>query len=323
MRFKTILERLLILSLCVCLTSEELWLKNGLAVQKSQIVFVSNRDGNAEIYVMAADGRNQVRLTNNPIDDGRPSWSPDGQRIAFVSNRNGGFIQIYVMDADGKNPTRLTDGVWDTDPDWSPDGRKIAFTSKPDGMAAHISVMGADGDNLFKLEDNATNPTWSPDGQQIAFVSWRDRSDEIYVIGVDGNGLRRVTHDLAPKGAPAWSPDGQRIAYDALHERIFQIYVVGADGRNRNKLTHNQEHNMCPAWSHDGQTIAYVSPVDVRGIDKIHLMTADGEYLKQLSDFHNEWDSHPDFSPMGLAVSPASNTATIWGRLKKPAPNLR
>ena len=316
MRYMLMPRFLLFAGLCVCLTSGGMWLKNGLALNTDRVVFTSSRDGNSEIYVMDTDGGNQERLTYNPTEDGDSSWSPDGKRIAFVSNRNGGFIQVYVMDADGNNTMRLTDGVWDEDPDWSPDGQKIAFTSRPDGMAAHISVMDADGNNLSKLEDNASDPSWSPDGKEIVFVSWRDRSDEIYSIGADGNGLRKVTNDLAAKGAPAWSPDGKRIAYYSLHEGIFQIYVMGADGRNRKRLTHDREHNMFPAWSPDGGAIAYVSPVDARGIDKIHLMTADGHYLKQLSDVHNGWDSHPNFGPVGLSVSPASNKITVWGKLK-------
>ena len=80
MRFKLIPGCVLFAGLCVCLTSGELWLRQGLAAQKSRIVFTSTRDGNLEIYVMDADGGNQERLTNNPANDRDPDWSPDGQR---------------------------------------------------------------------------------------------------------------------------------------------------------------------------------------------------------------------------------------------------
>ena len=78
---------------------------NGDASRKTKIAFASSRDGNYEIYVMDGDGKNQRRVTAHPTIDLHPAWSPDGKKIAFVSNRNGGYIQIWVIDGDGK--TRL------------------------------------------------------------------------------------------------------------------------------------------------------------------------------------------------------------------------
>ena len=331
MRLKPTYRLLFFTGLFAILLTEAMVARNALAFNTSRIVFASLRDGNKEIYVMDADGGNQENLTNNPAYDGDPDWSPDGTKIAFVSRRDG-VSQIYVMNADGKNPIRLTDGPrWKEDPDWSPDGQKIAFTVnadwKKEELLDHIAVMDADGNNRVMHEDHGREPSWSPDGGEIAFTSWRDDWNwDIYVIGADRRGLKRVTHDLAPKFRPAFSPDGGRIAYMSGHEGFNHIYVVGADGRNRVRLTHNQENHLDPAWSTDGQAIAYGNwdgILDGNLLGTIHLMTADGKYLKQLSDVHDARDFEPDISPVGLAVSPTSKTAAIWGRLKKNSSSFR
>ena len=195
MRFKLIARFLLFAGLCVCLASIDMLLREGLAVQNSRIVFSTSRDGNFEIYVMDADGGNQENLTNHPAYDGQPDWSPDGTKIAFVSRRDGRPSQVYVMDADGKNVIKLTEGPGEGGaPDWSPNGGKIAFSVHD--LVNHIDVIDADGNNREKLEDQALYPSWSPDGGEIAFVSFRDGHSEIYVIGVGGQGRKRVTHDF-------------------------------------------------------------------------------------------------------------------------------
>ncbi len=92
----------------------------GNAPAAGRIAFVSERDGNREIYVMNTDGSDQTNLTDDPADDGVPVWSPDGSRIAFVSDRDGNR-EAYVMNADGSGQTNLTDNpAVDGSPAWSP-----------------------------------------------------------------------------------------------------------------------------------------------------------------------------------------------------------
>ena len=296
-----------------------------------QIAFSSSQDGNPDIYVMGADGENQIRLTKHRASDWYPSWSPDGKQIVFASDRISIGGEIYVMDSDGKSVIRLTDGEWDTQPAWSPDGKRIVFSSRVAERAEHpnfeIFVMDADGRNQTRLTDSPmydAEPSWSPDSRKIAFVSQRgDFRLQIYVMDSSGENQTRLTHDGGSnKRDPAWSPDGKSIAFMLNDFASNKIYVMDSDGKNRRKLT-DGKYDRSPAWSPDGELIVYSASRRRDYPNGIHLMTADGKYLKRLSDpNHHDWDPNW-FNPAMLAVAPAGKSFTIWGRLKRLAPNLR
>jgi hypothetical protein len=175
---------------------------------ETKIAFHSYRGGNAEIYVMNADGTNPINLTQHPALDVGAYWSPDGTKIAFGSDRDGNR-ELYVMNADGSNPVRLTNHpALDAIPIWSPDGGKIAFASDRGGNL-EIYVMNADGTNPINLTqhpalDNAA--AWSPDGGKIAFGSDRDGNWKIYVMGADGKNPVNLTKHPANESWPSWSP---------------------------------------------------------------------------------------------------------------------
>jgi len=286
------------------------------APEKGQIVFHSDRDGNNEIYVMDTDGGNVRRLTNNPADDKRAVWSPDGKSIAFCSMRDGNW-QIYVMSPDGKNQRRLSNARAG-DPTWSPDGKKIAFSSDREGQF-EIYVMDADGGIVRRLTNNPAIdgfPDWSPDGKSITFRSKRDGNFEIYVMDADGSNQRRLTNNPAIEQGPTWSPNSQSIAFDSMRDGNHEVYVMDADGSNPRNITNHPAHDWMPAWSPDGQKIVFVSWRD--GNEEIYVMDADGSNQHRLTN-NPARDRDPDWFDPAFArsvSSPAGKIKAIWGRLK-------
>ena len=236
------------------------------------------------LWVMSDDGSDPVRLTDGTSDDTLPAWSPDGKRIAYVSNRAGNR-DIWIMNADGthrQNVTRTAADEWT--PAWSPDGASIAFASNRDGNW-ELYVAKADGTSPQRITWSPAAdyaPSWSPDGKRIAFVSERDGNPEIYVVNRDGSGLQRLTKNDATDLSPRWSPDGTRIAFETYRDGNMEIYTMAPDGSDLRNLTNDagcDEHG--PAWSPDGKWIAFYSNRD--GSWDIFKMRADGSQKTNLT----------------------------------------
>jgi TolB protein len=278
---------------------------------RTRIAFVSDRDGNSEIYVMNPDGSGQVNLTNHPDNDGGPAWSPDGTRIAFKGTRDGNS-EIYAMNADGTGQVNLTNhSERDAYPAWSPDGSRIAFTAYREDSAGEIYVMNADGTGQVNLTNQSCddrNPSWSPDGSRIAFVSncptdAYDHGDyDIWMMNPDGTGqVNLADWEGDWDTTPAWSPDGARIAFSHERDGAYEdseVCLMNADGTGWVNLTNDHSTwDATPTWSPDGTRIAFHSfEYYGRSISDIWLMNADGTGQVNVTNFPAN-DRSPAWSP--------------------------
>lgn len=253
----------------------------------SKIAFYSERDGNAEIYLMDADGSNQTRLTDHPDDDGYPAFSPDGQRVSFDSDRDGDGFEIYTMNADGSDVRRLTyHSARDVSASWSPDGGRIAWMSDRSGRF-EVWLMNADGSNQRQFTgvdapSAGTHwfPQWSADGEHLAFHVNRD----VHTVRADGSEYTRLTVDPDNGMVPSWTPDG-RIVFMSRRTGATEIHSMNADGSDVIRLTRTEMgESIDPRVSPDGRKIVYTwVPAGGAGPKHLMLMNIDGADTKRLT----------------------------------------
>ena len=193
----------------------------------TRVVFTSNRDGDFEIYSIAADGSDLRQLTFNDSDDAWPAWSPDSRRIAFQAYRDG-QPEVYEMAADGSDQTRLTNSPYtDGMPDWSPDGARIAFAAFRNGLHG-IFTMNADGSDQRRLVSAvyAQRPKYSPDGLMIAYDADGDGDtwQDLFVMPAVGGAATMVVNGGAEHELMlgSWSPDGQYLVYTQVKYIEYQ-----------------------------------------------------------------------------------------------------
>lgn len=155
-------------------------------------------DLDTEVMVIAVDGSGEENLTGQPGMDGAPAWSPDGEWIAFSSNRDSGGRDrdIYMMRTDGSSVKRVTTGESASLQGWSPQGDKLTFQSRKDGNP-ELYVLEIESAEVHRLTNNTYSDfyaRWSPNGEAIVFTSSPDGSQDIYIMAKDGSGVRRLTH---------------------------------------------------------------------------------------------------------------------------------
>ncbi|MGH7571627.1 MAG: DPP IV N-terminal domain-containing protein [Gemmatimonadota bacterium] len=234
-----------------------------------------------------------------------PALSPDGSKVAFVSDRDY-FNDIYIADAiDGEDADKIVKGERSETFEslrflrvgmaFSPDGQFLAFSSKA-GERDALYIMRVKDEEIvashhFEL-DGIETPSWSPDGQQLVFTGQIGGTSDLYVVNRDGTGLERLTDDRYAQRDPVWSPDGSRIAFttefgagtdfDLLAYGDYQIGILDLETHEVTYAPDPQGKNINPQWGPDGRTLAFLS--DRTGITNIFLYDFDTELTYQLTD---------------------------------------
>lgn len=174
----------------------------------SRIAFVTY-DGDDDIYTMNPDGSNVVQLTRNDAEDFYPLWSPDGSRIAFLSDRSGN-LGIYTMNADGTDQTFLTYGKWETTRmAWSPDGSQLAYNSLEE--SGHLLIINTSGGEPVEYPfDWISQVSWSPDDTHLTFHGYHDDAQGVFILDLSTGEASRIPKSEGSYD-PTWLPDGERL----------------------------------------------------------------------------------------------------------------
>ena len=318
------------------------------AFASAKILFYSSRTGNHEIYMMNDDGSHIRRLTDNPMADRHPRWSPDGKRIVFerglapkdpLADRKS---NIFVMDADGRHEHQLTDAPETYEiPSWHPDGTRIMSSvylwRGGHDIAVNIVLIDLQTGKVKQLTKNligglSDSPDWSPDGRQIVFEHSDAFGRNIWTMTADGKHNKRRSPPspdiLLLRYKPRWSPDGVHILYpEAMYRRLpGKLDLASMRLIIQNVLAGTREIYELPkgflvttvCWMSDGRELLFsASDRNVSNVDVIYRYPLDTRELIPLTDPRDNYyvtDWRPGDS---LSVSPKGKLTGLWARIKQ------
>jgi TolB protein len=254
----------------------------GQSLVGSRIVFVSDRTGSKEIWVMNWDGTDQHQVTKYGSISTFPSVSPDGRIVAFTTYATGyPAIQMFSLDTNRKLPFYNQRASMNAFVSFTPDSKQIVFSSTAAGGAAQLYVANADGSGMRRLTNSGTieveakiNPKT---GANLLDVSGRSGLPQIYTMNMEGADVQRLSAGTGEATNPAWNPDGEHMAFawtKGFEPGNYNIFVMDVISKDTTQLTANEGRNENPSWAPDGAHIVYASK---RGRQsQIWVMNADG-----------------------------------------------
>ena len=278
----------------------------------SEIVYVSDTDGDRDLYVVDARTGETSRLTNNGGPDEEPRWSPDGQQVAYVS-RESGDKEINVISREGQDVRRLTNSPGlDSSPRWHPEQQSLAYVSESDeegGQGSEIYSIAVESREVDQVTFDVPAEElgdWSPNGEWLIFYNMEPEEEQgLWLRNPTGVNLLRLTENNDTD--PVWSPDGKYIAF-VRHQNDAQVIYLGQpvkggsweDGVEETRLTHGGFNDHSPAWHPNSKGLAFVSTRD--GNPEIYTMQADGAEQRRLTSNKTE-DVSPVWSPDGKQLA--------------------
>lgn len=262
-----------------------------------------------DLFALTSGQTAPIRLTNHPADDRDPVWSPDGQRIAFASRRDGNW-ELYILELQTGEVRRLTyDPAFEAGPTWSPDGAWLAYEAYYNGNL-DIYLVGVNSGEapLPVTHDPAPDfdPQWTtaPEGRSIAYVSLREGNQEIYILSLDKpneyEALNLTSTPSINEHEPAWSPDGNRLAYSAVESGVSLIYTKSVSDPSTEPVLIGQGHS--PAWSPDASNLVFITE---------RAFEPNGKSLLLMGQV-GSWESSAGAIPIpALAFQPDWSTSTL------------
>ncbi len=227
-------------------------------------------------------------------------------KLAFVGNSTG-HKEIYVSDYDGHNTDRITDdGSIALLPRWSPDGKRLLFNSYKGGGGPmlYMKTFSSNSEKLISSRKGLNiGACWSPDGSKIALTLSPKGNQDIFIIGLKGKILDRVTNQWGIDMSPAFSPDGNRMVFVSNRSGSPQLYIFDLTSGKEERLTFEGNYNTSPAWSSTNR-IAFVSMN--RGRFDVFTIEPDGGGLRRLTGNHGN-NEDPCWSPDGRYIVYSSN----------------
>ena len=273
---------------------------------KAQIAFVSLRTNKAQIWLKDIQGAGLSMITHMEEGACQPSWSPDGEKLVFISPceenaKHYWETHLYMINADGTGLEALPIfGRGEYSPAWSPDGKKIAFTVIQEDYYHQIYVLTLADGNIEKISDGDAwdfHPAWSADGERIVFISTRNGPYQIWVMFSDGAFPQRFSSSKNLENThPVWSPDGTLILFTQLtSENIFVVkratYTEG--GLHEETIYQGYAPTKEGNYSSDGKWIVFESWPTTDTNHDIYLFAVEKRSLQRLTT-----DPAYDFDPV-------------------------